>query len=36
MKVSGELLAGGERFGVSLPAVDRLTEEIKAVNGTGA
>jgi uridylate kinase len=35
LKVSGESLAGEEGFGISLPAVDRLTEEIKEVHRAG-
>jgi uridylate kinase len=35
LKLSGESLAGGEGFGISLPAIDRLTEEIKAVHEAG-
>jgi len=35
LKLSGESLAGGEGYGISLPAVDRLTEEIKAVLESG-
>jgi uridylate kinase len=33
--VSGESLAGEQGFGISLPAVDRLTEEIKEVYSAG-
>jgi uridylate kinase len=35
LKLSGESLAGGEGQGISLPAVERLTEEIKAVREAG-
>jgi uridylate kinase len=35
LKVSGESLAGEQGFGISLPAVDRLTEEIKEVYSAG-
>jgi len=35
LKLSGESLAGGEGFGISLPAIDRLTEEIRAVHEAG-
>lgn len=35
LKLSGESLAGGEAVGISLPAVERLTEEIKAVRDAG-
>jgi uridylate kinase len=35
LKLSGESLAGGEPIGISLPAIDRLTEEIKAVRDAG-
>ncbi|MGD8868212.1 MAG: UMP kinase [Gemmatimonadales bacterium] len=35
LKVSGESLAGGEQFGISLPAIDRLTEEIREVHEAG-
>ncbi|UCC73085.1 MAG: UMP kinase [Gemmatimonadota bacterium] len=35
LKLSGESLAGDEGFGISLPAVDRLTEEVKAVKEAG-
>jgi uridylate kinase len=35
LKLSGESLAGSEGFGISLPAIDRLTEEIRAVRDAG-
>jgi uridylate kinase len=35
LKLSGEALAGGEGIGISLPAVERLAEEIKAVRDAG-
>lgn len=35
LKLSGESLAGGEEFGISLPAVDHLTEQVKAVHQAG-
>lgn len=35
MKLSGESLAGSEEFGISLPAIDRLTEEVRAVKEAG-
>ncbi len=35
LKLSGESLAGSEEFGISLPAVDRLTEQVKAVHQAG-
>jgi uridylate kinase len=35
LKLSGESLAGGDGFGISLPAVDSLTEEVKAVRDAG-
>ncbi len=35
LKLSGESLAGSEGFGISLPEIDRLTEEIKAVHQAG-
>lgn len=35
LKLSGESLAGTEGFGISLPAIDRLTEEIKGVRQEG-
>jgi len=35
LKLSGESLAGGEAVGISLPAVERLTEEIKKVRDAG-
>jgi uridylate kinase len=35
LKLSGEALAGSEGYGISLPAVDRLTEEIKGVREAG-
>ena len=35
LKLSGESLAGTEGFGISLPAIDRLTEEIKGVREEG-
>lgn len=35
LKLSGESLAGGEASGISLPAVERLTEEIKVVRDAG-
>ena len=35
LKLSGESLAGSEGFGISLPAIDRLTEEIRAVHEAG-
>ena len=35
LKLSGEMLAGSEEFGISFPAIDRLTEEVKAVHEAG-
>jgi uridylate kinase len=35
LKLSGESLAGSEGFGISLPAIDRLTEEIRGVHEAG-
>jgi uridylate kinase len=35
LKLSGEMLAGGQGFGIDPPAVDRLTEEVKTVYGMG-
>jgi uridylate kinase len=35
LKLSGESLAGSEGFGISLPAIDRLTVEIRAVRDAG-
>ncbi len=35
LKLSGESLAGGEGFGISLPAIDRLTEEVREVHEAG-
>jgi uridylate kinase len=35
LKLSGESLAGGDESGISLPAIDRLTEEVKAVRDAG-
>jgi uridylate kinase len=35
LKLSGEMLAGGQEFGISFAAVDRLTEEVKAVRDAG-
>ncbi len=35
LKLSGEAVAGGDGFGISAPAVDRLTEEIKNVHEAG-
>ncbi len=35
LKLSGEMLAGSDEFGISLPAIDRLTEEVKAVHEAG-
>ncbi len=35
LKLSGESLAGDDGFGISLPAIDRLTEEIREVHGAG-
>ncbi|UCC50010.1 MAG: UMP kinase [Gemmatimonadota bacterium] len=35
LKLSGESLAGDDGFGISLPAIDRLTEEITEVHGAG-
>ncbi|UCF20588.1 MAG: UMP kinase [Gemmatimonadota bacterium] len=35
LKLSGESLAGSGGFGISWPAVDRLTEEIKGVHEAG-
>lgn len=35
LKLSGESLAGTEGFGISLPAIDRLTEQIKSVHEAG-
>ena len=32
LKLSGESLAGGQGFGISLPSIDRLTEQIKTVH----
>jgi uridylate kinase len=31
LKLSGEMIAGGGEFGISFSAIDRLTEEVKAV-----
>jgi uridylate kinase len=35
LKLSGESLAGGEPFGISAPALDRLTDHIAAVHTLG-
>jgi len=35
LKLSGESLAGTEGSGISLPAIDRLTEEVKGVRAGG-
>lgn len=35
LKLSGEMLAGGEEFGISFSAIDSLTEEVKAVRDVG-
>ena len=35
LKISGEALAGDQRFGISPPVVDRITEEIKHVHDMG-
>ncbi len=35
LKLSGESLAGTQGFGISLEAVDRLTEEVKALHAAG-
>ncbi len=35
LKISGEALAGDQRFGISPPVVDRITEEIKRVHDMG-
>jgi uridylate kinase len=35
LKLSGESLAGGESFGISAPALDRLTDRIAAVHAMG-
>ncbi len=35
LKLSGESLAGSEGFGISMEAIDRLTEEIKEVREAG-
>lgn len=35
LKLSGESLAGDDGFGISLPAIDRLTEEIREVHSAG-
>ena len=35
LKLSGESLAGEEGFGISLPAIDRLTEQVKTVHEAG-
>jgi uridylate kinase len=35
LKLSGESLAGGESFGISAPALDRLTDHIAAVHAMG-
>lgn len=35
LKLSGESLAGGESFGISAPALDRLTDHIAAVHTMG-
>ena len=36
LKLSGESLAGEEGFGISLPAIDHLTEQIEVVHKAGA
>jgi uridylate kinase len=35
LKLSGESLAGSDGFGISLPAIDRLTDEIRVVKEAG-
>jgi uridylate kinase len=35
LKLSGEMLAGGEEFGISFTAIDSLTEEVKTVREAG-
>ena len=35
LKLSGEMLAGEQKFGISPPVVDRLTDEIKQVHDMG-
>lgn len=35
LKLSGEMLAGSQEFGISFSAIDRLTEEVKAVREAG-
>ncbi|HYJ79469.1 MAG TPA: UMP kinase [Longimicrobiaceae bacterium] len=35
LKISGEALAGDQKFGISPPVVDRLSDEIKAVHDMG-
>jgi uridylate kinase len=35
LKLSGEMLAGNQGFGIDPPVVERLTEEVKAVWGMG-
>lgn len=35
LKLSGEMLAGDQKFGISPPVVDRLTDEIKRVHDMG-
>ncbi len=35
LKLSGEMLAGGQGFGIHPPVVERLTEEVKAVSQMG-
>jgi uridylate kinase len=35
LKLSGEMLAGDQGFGIDPPAVDRLTEEVRTVHGMG-
>jgi uridylate kinase len=35
LKLSGEMLAGDQKFGISPPVVDRLTDEIKLVHEMG-
>ena len=35
LKLSGEAMAGEQGFGISPPVVDRLTEQVKAVQAMG-
>ncbi|HYH78848.1 MAG TPA: hypothetical protein VEX86_03605, partial [Longimicrobium sp.] len=35
LKLSGEMLAGDQKFGIHPPVVDRLTDEIKEVHDMG-